>query len=153
MGLLMEFRIGEAKAMATAFQSLDFEKLEAFSRGLADFSLHLSPDDLDALVEALCRSCGHEPVRFLEVMSGPIAGDREERGVFLVSHGYVKMAAAIPEDCASEITERWMSRVADECGDPEITATAESVLAVSELLRICREAARSGLDMVYCWSL
>ena len=153
MGLLMEFRIGDAKALATAFQSLELEKLDALSQGAADFSLHLSPQDLDALVEELGRAAGHEMLAFTDVAGQPLAGDRAESGVFLISRAFVSMVASIPDDSASEIAERWMGRVAEECGDPDIVATADTVVAVSELIRICRKAGVEDLDLVYCWSL
>jgi hypothetical protein len=149
----MEFRIGDAKALATASQSLELEKLEALSQGGADFSLHLSPQDLDALVEELCRAAGHEMLAFTDVARQPLAGDRAESGVFLISGTFVLMVASIPDDSASEIAERWMGRVAEECEEPDIVATAETVVAVSELIRICRKAGVEDLDLVYCWSL
>jgi hypothetical protein len=149
----MEFRIGEATALATAFQALEFEKLEALTLGAADFSLHLSPQDLDALVVELSRAVGHEILAFVDVAGKTLTGDDSESGVFSMSSAFVSMVASIPDESASEIAERWMARVADECGDPNVAATADTVVAVSELIRICRKARLEHLDLVYCWSL
>jgi hypothetical protein len=149
----MEFRIGDAEALAAAFQSLEFEKLEALSRGAADFSLHLSPGDLDALAVELSRAAGHEILAFADVAGKALTGDDAESGVFSISTAFVSMVASIPEDSSSVIAERWMARVAEECGDPNIAATAHTVIAVSELIRICRKAHAEHLDLVYCWSL
>lgn len=153
MGLTMEFRLGHAMDLARAFFAAEFDRLEALSLGFADFSLHLSPSDLDLLTEELCRASGERMRAFTDVTGEPIAGDRLQRGVFLLSSAFVTMTASIREESAGEIAERWMHRVADESGNADLVADADSVLAVSALLSICRKAKLDGIEVVYCWSL
>jgi hypothetical protein len=153
MGLTMEFRAGPSRELAKAFCAAEFDRLEAISRVVADFSLHLSPNDLDLLAMELSDISRHPVLAFTDVVDGPIAGDDAECGAFLVSEGFVSMVASVPEGSASDIAERWMARVSGDSGEQEIAATADTVMAISELLRLCRTAKEEGLEVVYCWSL
>ncbi len=49
MGLLMAFHAGEAHEIGAAVHARDYEGLRSVGMAHADFSLHLSPIDLDLL--------------------------------------------------------------------------------------------------------
>lgn len=153
MGLTMEFRAGDARGLARTFCDRDFAELERMSRASADFSLHLSPNDLDLLVVEIMESAGHAPITFMELTGEPIAGDRKEAGVFIVATSLVRTVAALPDAQVNGVVERWFYRISEESGDPNLNATADAVLAVSELLKLCRQAVGEHLQVVYCWSL
>src|SRR5437763_1760611 len=60
MGLSLEFYAGDAARIGADFTAIEFDGLQDGSRARAhaDFSLHLSPDDLDTLSEVIAEHTG-----------------------------------------------------------------------------------------------
>ena len=82
MGLIMEFYAGDKDQLAKAFSNFEFDSLNSIHKGKADFSLHITPIDLEILFEELA-SFNNLPILPIEaILSGPISGDGEEMGVF-----------------------------------------------------------------------
>lgn len=100
MGISLEFYAGDAKTIALAF---DKEELDGLRDGTAaqcqaDFSLHLSPMELELLSEVLAERCGVPGHIFYDCVGPPIAGQLDESGAHLVDPKWVKMVAAADSD-------------------------------------------------------
>ncbi len=67
MGLSMEFYAGSPADIGRAFSDAALERLRdgSWAHACADFSLHLSPDQLDLLSEEIAASVGCAPLLLL----------------------------------------------------------------------------------------
>jgi hypothetical protein len=119
----------------------------------ADFSLHLSPIDLDILVEEVCAALGAPVTTLTDSLVERVAGDNESWGVEVVAPQLVGLLARAPPETAEPLAALWMEAVAREHGEASPGASADAARAVSELVNVCGVALRLGLPVLHAWCL
>jgi hypothetical protein len=99
MGQLIDFYAGDPDVIGAAFSANDFEKLSDRSRipFHADLSLHLTPDDSDALTAEAQKIVGSGPTSMLDSFVRNVGGDERECSADLLGDDWVRMMAAVPE--------------------------------------------------------
>jgi hypothetical protein len=66
MGLSQEFYAGDADAIGADFADYEFDNIRANANQYVDFSLHISPTDLDVLSEKVAERLQRSPVLLLD---------------------------------------------------------------------------------------
>src|SRR5262249_25551990 len=143
MGLSLEFYAGDAAVIGADFAAHEWDGLRdgTRARAYADFSLHLSPADLDILSEVIAETSGTEPLLLNDSLVRTVGGTEGESGAEVVDPAWVRMVAKTDEGAAPDLTALWVKRVGEEYGQ-ELEVTADAVRAVRELISLCRLAAR-----------
>jgi hypothetical protein len=158
MGLSMEFYAGDAEAIGRAFSEVEWDGLRDGSdaAAYADLSLHLAPDDLDALSEAAADLAGIAPsllscclIEQVGALDGGQTGSAD-----LVDPRWPEMFIDLGDEGAEQLTSRWFSRsrLGRKYGRP-LEVNRGAVAAVAALIRLCRKAVAGGHDIVYAWYL
>jgi len=154
MGLSLEFYAGDAETIGADFTAHRFGGLRdgTRARAYADFSLHLSPTDLDILSEVLAERAGVAPLLLNDSLVRTVGGTVDSSGAEVVDPAWVRLVAALDEAAAPELTAEWIKRVGAEYGQ-QFDVTPDAVRAVGELIRLCRTAVSEGLEVVHTWYL
>ncbi len=155
MGLLMAFYAGDRGRIAETFALADPEPLweQPFVAAYADFSLHLTPLDLDLLSEEACRLAGAKSATLSESLEECLGGDGVSNAAQVVSRAWVETMACLAEDQAEELALRWWARAEGEHGGRPSPLTPEALGAVGDLIRLCRTARQENLTVVHTWCL
>ena len=87
MGMLFWFYVGDKKKIGGAFSAPSAVPLwkQSFVLAKADFSLHLSPIDLDLFSEEACRIAGMKPITLTDSLIENVGGDGQSSSADLVS--------------------------------------------------------------------
>ncbi len=151
------------------FYAVEHAKVEGFpvqgSAAHADFSLHLSPEDLDLLVAALAEIFDQPAEPFADHLSPLIVNappdfeevDWEEYEpepeIYLVSPKLTAQFAKLAQDQIEPLVKNWFGLLSEQMpGDP-IAPSPDSFRAVRDLVQVCQTAMNTSLDVVYTWSL
>jgi hypothetical protein len=155
MGLSMEFYAGEPSAIGRAFTAFELDGLRdgSVAHSYADLSLHLSPDHIDLLSEAIAASTGSDPVLLFDCIEDHVGGTDDESSADVVARRWVEAMAAASDASLPVITREWMGAVARKVGDPSLEAGPDAEAAVASLVRLCREAVRRNTPVVFVWYL
>ena len=154
MGQLMGFYAGDADAIGAAFEDYESDGLadEKIVRAHADFSLHITPLDVDFLVAVIAEGTEGTSRPLLECLSRHVGGDPEASSASVIDRDWVQMVARADDGRAPHLAAEWIKRVGAEYGET-LEVSPEAVQAVGELIRLCQLAAQQGLDVVFTWSL
>jgi hypothetical protein len=154
MGLSLEFYAGDAAAIGRDFTAFEFGGLRDGTRAkaYADFSLHLSPTDLDILSQVITELVGGASLLLNDCLVRTVGGKPDTSGADVVDPRWVKMAAMIDEGAAPDVAAEWIRRVGLEYGQ-QLAITADAVRAVQALIRLCRLAMQEELEVVHTWYL
>jgi hypothetical protein len=155
VSMLMWFYVGDKMKFSEGYSATDTLPLwkNPCVVVMADFSLHLSPIDLDLLSEEACRISGMQPVTLTESIVENIGGDNESSSADVVSAQWVKTVAGIPDHQVVEFAQRWLARVAEEHSEQAEEPNDDILKAVRDLIHACRIATEKGLSVVHAWSL
>ena len=155
VGMLMEFIVGDKKRIGEGFSSLANIPLwqQPFVVAWADFSLHLSPIDLDFLSEEVCRIAGVQPVTLTDSLTERVGGDGRTSSADVVSPRWVEMVARVLDHQVEGLAERWMARTAAEHHEQPGEPNEDTLRALRELVHACRLATEKRLSVVHAWSL
>ncbi len=153
MGQLLGFYAGDADAIGAGYddRSIDLAE-EKYVRAHADFSLHVTPLDIDFLVEAIAERTGGTARSLMDSFIRLVAGDPDENSAHLVDPAWVQTVSAADDGQAADLAAEWMKRVSAEYRETA-EVSPEAVQAVGELIRLCRVATKEKLDVVFTWSL
>ena len=155
MGLSLQFAIGNKQTIIDAAEKFDldfFEKLEAENQ-LADFSLHLIPDDLNFLVSSATEIKEITSFGLWEYLDTEIFYfDSDERGAYLVNLVVTILFANFEKNEANNITTKWFNKIRSEHNE-DLKVTNEAIEAVEKLISISKDAELLGLDLVHIWHL
>lgn len=154
MGLSLEFYAGDADIIGADFAAIDFRGLRdgTRARAYADFSLHISPTDLDTLSMVLGEHGDVGTMLLSRSLVRPVGAFGEEGGADLVDSAWVGIVATLEAADAPTLTEEWIEAVGNELGQ-SIPVTPEAVQAVRNLIELCRIAVLERLDVVRAWYL
>jgi hypothetical protein len=155
VSMLMHFCTAHPAAAAGVTPGAWHNLLSDTSRIAAwvDFSLHLSPIDLDILVEQVCAARDAPTTTLTDSLVGLLAGDGESWGVETVSPSLVSLLAGVPAPTIEPLAVRWVEAVAREHREANPGVSEEVVRALSDLVRVCDVAGRNGLAVLYVWFL
>lgn len=155
MGLSLLFAIGDKETIIDAAEKFDldfFDKLETENK-LADFSLHLIPDDLNFLVNSATELREITSFGLREYLdTETFYFDSEERGAFLVNPIIKILFADFNENEAGKITNQWFNKMRKEHNE-NLEVTDEAIVAVAKLISISKEAEASNMDLMHIWYL
>src|SRR5438067_924306 len=117
MGLSLEFYAGDADSIGADFTAIEFDGLRdgTRARAYADFSLHLSPIDLDILSEVIAERVGIAPLLLNDSLVRTIGGTTNESGAEVVSPAWVQMVASADDAVAPALAGDWIERVGASC--------------------------------------
>jgi hypothetical protein len=154
MGLSLEFYAGDAAVIGADFSAIEFDGIRdgTRARAYADFSLHLSPPDLDILSVVAAERVGVAARLLNDNLVRVVGGFEGEGSAELVDPAWVGMVAAADEAAAPQLAAEWIARVGAACGK-QLAVSPEAVRAIGELIRLCRAAAQQGMDVVHTWYL
>jgi hypothetical protein len=154
MGLSLEFYAGDAAVIGADFTDIEFDGLRdgTRARAYADFSLHLSPTDLDLLSALIAERVGVAPLLLNDSLVRTVGGFEGEGSAEVVDPAWVRIVAAADEAAAPGLASAWIQRVGAACGQ-QLAVMPEAVRAVRELIHLCRLAVREGVDVVHTWYL
>src|SRR3954451_1172792 len=96
MGLSLEFYAGDAAVIGADFTAIEFDGIRdgTRARAYADFSLHLSPTDLDLLSEVIAEQVAADPVLLNDSLTRTVGGTGDESGAEVVSPAWVRLVAS-----------------------------------------------------------
>jgi hypothetical protein len=91
----MNFYAGDADAIGAAYEDYESDGLadEKIARAHADFSLHVTPLDVDFLVEVIAEGTGGTARPLLESLTRSVGGDAEGSSAEVVNPAWVQMVA------------------------------------------------------------
>jgi hypothetical protein len=155
MGMLMGFYAGDANQIGKGFSSGSRVPLwkQPFVQATADFSLHLSPIDLDLLSEEAYRLVGMQPVTLTDSLTDHVGGDGESSSADVVASQWVATFAQIPNQRVEELAKNWFVEVGKEHNEPPEQPTADALRAINDLIHLCQIAKERNLSVVHTWSL
>jgi hypothetical protein len=151
MGLSLEFYLGNEEAISEAIRSLDLDALDQpdIVEHKADFSLHITPNDLNLLSQQIAAITNSKP-RNLRPYLTPVI-DENDHGLLLVNAAWVAYVAQVPVGRSAELTEMWMAAMRQEYQDNSVTITDEAIEAVQQLVVMCTAAHQSGRSIFHIW--
>jgi hypothetical protein len=154
MGLSLEFYAGDAAKIGADFTAIEFDGIRdgTRARAYADFSLHLSPTDLDILSAVIAERIGAAPRLLSNSLGRNVGGFEGEGSAEVVDPTWVRMVSAVDATAAPEVAAVWIGRVGAGCGQ-RLTVTPEAVRAIRELVELCQLAVREGVEVVHTWYL
>jgi hypothetical protein len=153
MGLSLEFYAGNAEEIGKAFCSFNLDKLRdgSLTVAYADFSLHLSPVDLDILSHEVAVILRCEPIYLLDSLVEAMCEESAEHGADKVAGEWVHMVARLADDQLEELAHNWIAGIAEEHKDPSVQVTPDAIRALEELVQLCRVAIQNNFDVVHSW--
>ena len=153
--MLMSFCVGDKTKIGEGYSATD--AIPMWKRpgvaAVADFSLHLSPIDLDLLSEEAFRIAGVQSVTLTDSLVENVGGDGESSSADVVSAQWVQTVASILDNRIDELAKRWLVRVAEEHSEQAEGPNEDTLQAVRDLIRACRIATEKGFSVVHAWSL
>lgn len=155
MGLSLQFAIGNKGTIINAAEKFDldfFDNMEAQNR-LADFSLHLIPNDLNLLVNSATEIRNIATFGLREYLDTEIfCFDSEEFGAYLVNPIIKDLFADFNNKEGNLLTNKWFDKMISTHNE-DLEVTQDAIEAVEKLISICKEAKMSNLDLVHIWYL
>lgn len=155
MGLNLSFYAGDAQQILKAVRASDFDTLEKHCPGdtYADFSLHITPRDLELLTIVACQFTDKSPLSFRQSLdlSGEFV-DEVDRGGYLVVKPWVEIWSSLKSTYSHQLVEKWFAIMQHEYNDdPEILPTPEAVEAINHLISMSQKAITNKLSVVHVW--
>jgi len=155
MGLTLQFAIGEKQLIIDAVERLDLDFLDLLEseNKLADFSLHIEPNDLNFLVNSATESINIGLFGLREFLdTTTFYFDSEEGGAYLVGTPVISLFSKFNENDAVELTNKWFEKMTVEYGQ-ETVVNDDAIEAVRKLITISKKAQEQNLDLVHIWYL
>ena len=155
MGMLLWFYVGDKKKIGEGFSATAAVPLwkQPFVVAMADFSLHLSPIDLDLLSEEACRIAGVQPVTLTHSLTENVGGDGQTSSADVVSAQWVQTVASILDHHVDDLAKRWLVRVAEEHHEQPEEPNEDTRQAIRGLIHVCQIATEKRLAVVHVRSL
>ncbi len=153
MGLTLQFVVGDKHTIIEAIKDEDFDKLEDLENQnlIADFSLHITPNDLNFLVNSATELRQHPKFglrEFLDTTSHFF--DSEWCGAYLVDSRISSLFSEFKITDALEITTIWFDKMRNEYKE-DLDVNEDAIDAVKRLIEICKKATSLKLDLVHIW--
>lgn len=154
MGLSLEFLVGNKHEIVKGIAMENFDVIENIEKfGLvSDFSLHITPSDLDILFKIIGQKYGSGSISLKENLDTvDCFCDFPDRGAFHVKQKIKELIACIPISEESKIASSWYSALENLYQSEEIGDSSDAKNAIEDLIRICKVAINENKDLVYWW--
>jgi hypothetical protein len=151
MSLLLDFYAGDPARIGQAFSD-DPDSLPTGDHH-ADFSLHLSPIDLELLTAEIQKAVGSGPASLMDSLEAQVGGDGAESSADVVAPAWVQMVAALPQEQLEGLLSAWSLAIAREHGGAEMEVTDDMRSAVRGLVRLCGLAQADATAVIHTWSM
>jgi hypothetical protein len=153
MGLTLKFATGAREPIVAAVAKFDFDYLEMLEseKKIADFSLHLEPNDLNFLVNCATELVEIDEFGLRECLdTTEFYFDSEEGGAYYVDPAITDLFSMFNENEAEVLTIKWFKSMSAYHGEP-VEVNDDAVEAVRRLIAISKEAIVENLDLVHFW--
>ncbi len=155
MGLTLQFAVGDKHQIIDAVKSFNFdflEQLESESK-LADFSLHLEPNDLNFLVGSATELLRVGEFGLRECLdTTKFYFDSEAGGAFFVDTAIIDLFSRFNKNDARDLTHKWFEKMTAQHGE-DVPVNDDAIGAVEALIAITKDAQEQNLDLVHIWYL
>ena len=153
MGLALQFLLGNVDVIENAIRSIDFEHLDdpGIVHQRADFSLHITPKDLDLLSRELGVISDQSPIDLRPSLNVII--DEQDRGLLAVDQSWIQYVALLATETVLDVTKNWALAMQREYSDPNIRVTSEMQKSVLDLINLCKAASMSDMQVLHAWFL
>ena len=153
MGLTLQFAIGNKQTIIGAIERSDFDfllQLESENK-IADFSLHIVPNDLNFLVNSATEILHITVFGLREYLDTTnFYFDSEDGGAYFVDTAITNLFAKFNESDAPELTYKWFQKMTVEYNE-DLVVNDDAIEAVRKLILISKEAQEQHLDLIHIW--
>lgn len=151
MGLTLEFLIGDDKKIIKGVKDIDFELLddEHCITKKADFSLHISPKDLNTLSITLSTFNKLKPMGVRENLYLII--DEADYGLFWIDEKWVNYVSMINTDELEKITDEWFRQMQKQYPNEILEVTQSAIDAIKDLHELCEVAIKKRKTVFHYW--
>lgn len=153
MGLSLQFVIGNRTEILNAIRQFDFdfiEKLESENK-LADFSLHLIPNDLNLLVNSANEALDETPFGLRENLDfSEHFVDSEDGGATLVSPKVSVLFSRFDRSKVRGLADRWVEKM-EKMHNEKIGVNPEIMNSIDQLIGISKKSIEQNLDLIHIW--
>ncbi|MES2593397.1 MAG: hypothetical protein V4608_16055 [Bacteroidota bacterium] len=152
MGLTLQFLIGDKRQIIGFVKDEDFDGLERIEDlGIADFSFHLIPNDLNLLVNAASEVAGLQKFGLREHLDfQEFYFDAEDRGACFVNPRIKELFSMFNPDQAVDISKTWVKKMEKEHNE-EIGVNDDIVESVRQLILLSKNSVAKNIDLVHLW--
>ena len=155
MGLTLQFAIGKKQTIIDAVERSDFDflyQLESENK-IADFSLHIVPNDLNFLVNSATELINITVFGLREYLDTTnLYFDSEEGGAYFVDTAITSLFSKFNESDAPELTYKWFEKMTVEYKEDTVV-NDDAIEAVRKLISISKQAQEQHLDLIHIWYL
>lgn len=157
MSLSLEFVVGDSDEIIRAVKDEDFDQISKLEENgqVADFNLHIIPNDLNFLVYSACELRGlHEKMGLRENCDfDNNFFDSEDRGACNVLKSIPELFSQFQISDSKILTELWFSKLKLIYPKEEIQVSDNAIHSVRRLIEISKMAVNTNLDLVHIWFL
>jgi hypothetical protein len=155
VGLTLQFVVGDKDEILDAVEQSDFDFIHRLQneKRLADFSLHLIPDDLNLLVNAAAELLGERLFGLrenLDLSEYGVDTAEADGGAMLVNPIVANLFSRFESKAANDIASRWVEKMEAEHGE-QIGLNSDIISSVRQLIDICKVSVDKKLDLVHIW--
>jgi hypothetical protein len=155
MGLTLQFLVGDKKQIIESIKNEEFDFLETVEKenNMADFSLHLIPNDLNLLVNAATEMAGLQKFGLREHLDfNKNFFDSEDRGACLVNSEIKLLFSKFNNEQAVDLANAWVNKMEKEHNE-EIGVNPGIIDAIKQLIYVSKKSVERNLDLVHVWLL
>lgn len=154
MGLTMEFLLSNKDLeIVEAANDLDFDILDDDSCVLkrADFSLHLTPQDLDTLSLVASQYNQQDPMGIRPHLN--LIVNEEDHGLFKVNSAWLEYFSKVDPTLLVELAKGWFYQMQKQYSNEHLTVTDAGINAVTGLYELCKSALSQNKSVFHLWYL
>ena len=151
MGLTLEFLLGDDKKIIKGVRKIDFELLDEkyCITKKADFSLHISPKDLNTLSMSLSPFNKLKPMELRENLYLII--NELDHGLFWIDKKWVNYISMINPDDLEKITYEWFKKMQNQYPNEILEVTQSAIDSIKDLYELCQCAIKKRKTVFHYW--
>jgi len=154
MGLTLEFLVGNKREIINGISTENFDVMDKIDEAglVSDFSLHITPSDLDYLFGIIGEKYRAESTSLRENLDTvDCFCDFPDRGAFYVHEKIKELIASIPLSDAAEIARNWYLELERVHPTEKMGESIDAKHAIEDLIKICKVASKENQDLVHWW--
>jgi predicted GTPase len=151
MGLTLEFLLGNDKKIIKAAKKADYDLFDETGCILnrADFSLHITPKDLNTLSMVASKYNNLSPLGLREQLVLII--NEVDHGLFGINSKWIEYFSQVSKNDLEKLTQTWFDEMRKQYPNEEIEVTQEGVKAVIDLNELCKYAITNKKEVYHFW--
>jgi hypothetical protein len=151
MGLTLEFLLGNDEKIVEAITEFDLDKLDENVTQRADFSLHLTPNDLNTLSLSASKFNQKKPISLREFLE--VIVNEEDYGLFKINHDWVSYFAELDRTTLNDLSKDWFFEMQKQYPKEKLVLTDDNIKAVNDLRELCNLALMQEKNLFHLWYL